>query len=107
MSKFHRCCSCIICKNTITVQTLKEHYNTHTKIKFCSYCNTQIKHTLKFCNHSCSAKYNNIRRSPEILNTQKTSIRLHYANKITINKTPQTCVICSNIFYISNTKENV
>lgn len=62
--KFTIKCSCCVCKQEITVQNLKLHLLKHDNdmiVKLnCEWCSEPIytKHK-RFCNHSCSANYNN------------------------------------------------
>ena len=59
MSKFNIRCSCIICKQEITSQSLKQHLQKHVIKSYCIECNNPIFNKNKFCSSSCSAKYGN------------------------------------------------
>lgn len=63
MSKFLRYCSCLVCKRELTVQGLAEHILFHTRIpkNHCKLCHALTK--TKFCSNSCSARYNNSKRT--------------------------------------------
>ena len=50
-------CSCIICHEQITINSIKTHYN-NAHQKMCVNCG-QYTNNLKFCSHSCSASYLN------------------------------------------------
>jgi len=65
--KFISRCSCILCKKETTAQSLSQHLAKHDKQKivksFCLQCNGPIyNNENKFCNQSCAAKYNNVRK---------------------------------------------
>jgi very-short-patch-repair endonuclease len=62
-SKFHRICSCTVCKTSLTVQNLERHIESKHKPKaYCLECNQTLFDFKKFCSSSCSAKYNNSKR---------------------------------------------
>lgn len=74
--------------------------------KRCKHCNTPIayasRHRGVFCNHSCSATYNNPKRAiPKIPKEPK--IRLPKAPKVILPKAPKEsklCIFCGSKFFI-------
>ena len=48
---------CAVCKKQISRQAFKRHVNICKQI-YCLFCNKQISKRKKFCNSSCSAKFN-------------------------------------------------
>jgi very-short-patch-repair endonuclease len=69
MSKFLIRCSCIICKQEITSQSLKQHTQKHSIKSHCLECNSPIYNSNKFCSNSCSATYTNTRKDYTIIQT--------------------------------------
>lgn len=69
MSKFHLYCSCITCKEPLTIQNINSHYKKYHSVKepksYCLECQEPIYSNNKFCNHSCSTKYNNKKRTAD------------------------------------------
>jgi hypothetical protein len=55
-----RCCS-LLTKREIGVKHLEEHDLNFSKFK-CGYCNANLYANKKFCNQTCSAKFNNNKR---------------------------------------------
>lgn len=64
MSKYLLQCSCIKCRLELSVQNLGKHLPTHSKVSKsnCLECNSPLYKMGKFCNHKCSASYNNRHR---------------------------------------------
>lgn len=87
MSKFHLYCSCISCKEPLTTQNIKSHYKKYHSVKdpksYCLECQEPIYSNNKFCNQSCSAKYNNKKR---IADGWKPTVKQVEAAKISIAK---------------------
>lgn len=104
--KFTLYCSCIECKLLITAQNLKGHYSKHhtPKIhdKTCLECGSPT--ASKFCSHSCSAKYNNERKSDESFEKQTRTIQSYfdrqcfYPRQETKNNHLCECTICGKYF---------
>ena len=65
-TKFIRRLSCLHCRRETTVQSFKQHLNSHIikeEIKSnCKNCSINIIGPNKFCSKSCAAKYNNARK---------------------------------------------
>lgn len=73
MKKFQIPCSCITCKLQLTTINLKQHYNSqhlNPVIIKCAHCEAVLTKKQKFCNQSCSAKYNNLQRGPRDQSTR-------------------------------------
>lgn len=75
MSKFQLQCSCIICRQTITAQSLRAHHTKHFQLSACVHCFVRFeqKGTKRFCSHSCSAQHNNRGRIRSIASKLKSS----------------------------------
>lgn len=101
-TKFQLLCSCIECKQEISVQNIKAHVKSkHTIKTYCRQCNTPLYDNKKFCNRSCSATHNNKNRKPQSKSTQKkiseSLKKYHLNNKILYTPVSQ-CVICLKFF---------
>jgi hypothetical protein len=58
-NKFQVACCCVYCKIEISYQNLKNHQSKCVRIKNnCKLCGVETNN-IKFCNRSCSAKFNN------------------------------------------------
>ena len=67
-------CSCIITKKTMPVQCLIKYQKSLIPCKFCSTVFKPSQSKKYFCSHSCSASFNNSKRSPRSIESrQKTS----------------------------------
>lgn len=66
MSKYQLLCSCLNCKTSTTVQSLKQHYIkcTSPSKHECLQCGASTDNE-KFCCNSCKATYLNQRRPPK------------------------------------------
>ena len=64
MSTFHLYCSCVICKRTVTTQSLAAHYRTHNKpTTSCVLCGKPTsKYSQKYCSQSCAAVQSNSKK---------------------------------------------
>lgn len=84
-------------------------------MKTCTYCDKEIPNTNKFCNRSCSAKFNNSIRSEESRLKQKSTVSKTMINKVIsgdyIYSNPKidkcdvyfnVCITCNNIFTARN-----
>lgn len=95
-SKFQLKCSCIICKQETTIQSLKAHITKH-HTNTCKHCNTIIDSQNTFCNQSCAATFNNLARSEIVYENQSRTMRerghMPPQRPRTYHNTK--CVICS------------
>lgn len=67
----------------------------HTKIKFCKFCSKKTDNPRKnFCNHSCSAKYNNKRRRGDTLNKYVTYVDEETGKRVTKIAKHNICQYC-------------
>lgn len=53
---------CKICGKQISRNKMNIHMKTHMNLPHCLFCGKEIPKGRKFCNSSCSAKYNNAKR---------------------------------------------
>lgn len=82
-TRFVSMCCCVITKKEIETKALLK-FQSH--IKYCKQCNTPLDSNRKFCNQSCSAKFNNADRiqngyNVSIKTKQKISVSLTKTNK--------------------------
>lgn len=62
--KFLRYCSCLICKEEIAIQNIKQHIRSKHTIKTnCKQCSKPLYQNRKFCDRSCATTYNNNQRN--------------------------------------------
>jgi very-short-patch-repair endonuclease/predicted nucleic acid-binding Zn ribbon protein len=108
-SKFHILCSCLCCRRELIVQNLDRHVESRSDPpNACKQCSTPTRSA--FCSHSCSATYNNQRRTfkpgPKKQDKPPKSIRLE--DKPRRGRAPQpkektSCVICGTLHLGSGT----
>lgn len=102
ITKFHVLCSCVKCRAEITTSKINAHYEVCGQTPKCAFCGESISRKKKFCNQSCSAKYNNANRTDEQRKKQGQTLSKSMS---TINV--GTCVICSAPYTSSKKKQNV
>jgi len=107
------------CRNIYVNKNLRDYTKNTIKLKknniikydnnpkFCLMCGNKIPYNKKrnnFCNHSCSAKYNNKFKKGlkynlsenGYLNILKSNIKFHEQNMIEYDKNPKKCKCCEN-----------
>lgn len=107
--KFHLYCSCLKCKIEITTANLNMHFE-KCQIKKCLFCESFIEFSKKFCNSSCSAKYNNLYRTKESRQKQAISVSKTMIGRKNPNTKPLifgNCVICDEQFSTKKPHRNV
>lgn len=104
----HIKCSCLKCKAVISTCNISSHYE-KCQINSCLTCQKNIHSNKKFCDSSCSAKYNNSNRTVEQLQATAASISKSLSNtyhyicqlceeeKTTTERRRKLCLDCSNI----------
>ena len=113
MSKFHRFCSCIKCREIIIIQNIDVHYRSKHDHKSvlgnCKLCNIALYNKNMFCTRSCATKYNNQRRSfkpgPKkgIVRESKQSLYTKISQCVICNKFhPRKAKTCSDRCFIKH-----
>lgn len=100
-SIYHLPCCCINCKLQLSVQNLGRHYESlhKTNLHSCLHCGTTIPIKKKFCNSSCSAKYNNSLRKLRgwTASEKQRNMARQVAKQNFYKQFPQkVCIVCGN-----------
>lgn len=91
--KFQLFCSCTICKEQVSVQNIKRHYNRHLPTGQCKQCGADTFKNNSFCSKSCSATFNNARKDYSKI---KSGPSKFVGPKQPKPRKQKTCVICDS-----------
>lgn len=100
--KFHVLCSCIKCKKELTTAKLNVHFDVCDPHHTCAQCGAFIDRKKKFCNQSCSAKFNNANRTDEQRKKQGRTLSVNMQTIYT-----GSCVICNASYSSHNKRQNI
>lgn len=104
---------CRFCGKMFLSSNIKKHENSCSReIKHCASCDKEIPHHKKFCNNSCSAKFNNSKRSMKWSDASKkkhSELMKSRSHKGSKNKSCKVkflrCEVCNNHFMVRSHHE--